>query len=179
MLYFTPVGKFHGERLPYENPILPGPNLWTRSRNRLVIKGLNFHKGLFLKPNCFFFFFRNTNIIGIINSRLYCLLPNILKIFDQMVVLGWAIVNLSKNSFNNKKKNNRKQANLILPTSKRRIKGNLGYSQFQKWENRNFRLENQMARAIPSGKVQKNTDSDLTRCKFSLFILFSKLGYTL
>ena len=96
-----------------------------------------------------------------------------------MVVLGWAIVNLSKNSFNNKKKNNRKQANLILPTSKRRIKGNLGYSQFQKWENRNFRLENQMARAIPSGKVQKNTDSDLTRCKFSLFILFSKLGYTL
>lgn len=95
-----------------------------------------------------------------------------------MVVLSWMIVNLSKNSFNNKKENNRRETNLTLPTGKRRIKGNLGYSPFQKWENRNFRLENQIARAIPSGKVQKNTDSDLTRCKFSLFILFSKLGYT-
>lgn len=95
-----------------------------------------------------------------------------------MVVLSWMIVNLSKNSFNNKKENNRKETNLTLPTGKRRIKGNLGYSPFQKWENRNFRLENQIARAIPSGKVQKNTDSDLTRCKFSLFILFSKLWYT-
>ena len=96
--YFTPVGNFNGERLPYENPILPGPNLWTRSCNRLVIKGLNFHKGLFLKPNCFLVILIPSEFSICVCTFTTKFLENFLHvrfwIYNQMVVLSWAIVNL-------------------------------------------------------------------------------------
>ena len=57
--------------------------------------------------------------------------------------------------------------------------GDQGYLPFTR-ENRKFRLENQIACAIPFGMLRKIWALDLKRCNFStLFSLLSIFGYTL